>query len=214
VQHRLRDRFDPGWDGRDVRVLAAADVAFPARDRVRAAVVVLSFPDLEIVETVVREGACRFPYVPGLLTFREGPVLLRCFRALRTDPDAVVCDGQGIAHPRRIGLATHLGILLDLPTIGCAKSLLFGDYREPPLERGGRAPILEPGGEVIGCALRTRTATRPVFVSQGHRITLDRSVEILLRVSPRYRIPEPIRLADRMAGGREVESRKSRRSRC
>ena len=178
-----------------MRRVAAADLSFEVgSDRVFAGVVVLSWPGLETVEELTREERAAFPYVPGLLSFREIPALLPLFESLREPPDLVVCDGQGIAHPRRFGLASHLGLLLATPTIGCAKSLLVGAHREPRPARGARARLVVDG-ETRGAALRTRAGVRPVIVSPGHLVSIDESVRWTLALSPRYRVPEPIRRA-------------------
>jgi deoxyribonuclease V len=156
------------------------------------------------VEQVVARAQVRFPYVPGLLSFREIPVLLPCFERLRTPPDLVIVDGQGIAHPRRLGLAAHLGLLLDLPSIGCAKSRLTGHPAgELAPERGARVPLVDRG-ETVGYALRTRAGTSPVFVSTGHRIGLDEAAAWVLACATRFRLPEPTRLAHQAAAGRQI----------
>ena len=164
-----------------------------------AGVIVFRYPGLEEIERVWASGPAEFPYVPGLLSFREGPLLLRAFEKLRSDPDALFIDGQGFAHPRRFGIASHIGILLDKPTIGCAKSLLIGAHRELGPKRGNRA-ALRDRGETIGAALRTRDLVRPVYVSIGHRVSLDEAVRLTLRCSDGYRIPKPTRLADQYVG--------------
>jgi deoxyribonuclease V len=183
----------------DVRTVAGCDVSFPERDVARAAVVVLTWPGLVPVEGVVVEAPVPFPYVPGLLSFREGPVLTQAFRRLSTPPDLVVFDGQGLAHPRRLGLACHMGLVLDLPAIGCAKSLLTGKVEGLRPERGAHAPITDSEGRRLGSALRTRAGVRPVYVSVGHRIGLVSARAWVLRLAPRYRLPETTRWAHRAA---------------
>jgi len=179
----------------DIRIVAGADVSCAkGDDRVYAAVVLMDAESLEVVEEAVYCGRTSFPYIPGLLSFREGPALLRAFGRLRNRPDAVLFDGQGIAHPRGFGLAAHLGLILDVPAVGCAKTRLIGSHGEPGPRRGQSSPLVHDG-RVIGAVLRTRDRVRPVFVSQGHRVSLERSVEIVLRCARRYRIPEPIRRA-------------------
>jgi deoxyribonuclease V len=163
-------------------------------DEVRAAVVVLQLPDLKISEQAVWHGRVEFPYVPGLLSFREAPAVLRALERLSALPDLLMADAQGRAHPRRFGLACHLGVLLDWPTIGVAKSRLYGVHDPLPAERGASSP-LRAGREVLGVALRTRTGSNPVYVSIGHRATLAQAVELVLACAPRYRIPEPTRQA-------------------
>ena len=178
-----------------VRLVAGADVAFSKRDDlVFAAVVLLSWPDCATVATAtaVREGT--FPYVPGLLSFREGPALLDAFGRLAGEPDLLYFDGQGIAHPRRFGLASHLGLVLDRPAIGCAKSRLCGEHAEPGRERGSTAELTD-GGEVIGAAVRTRDGVRPMYVSPGHRIDLPSTVAFTLAACRGFRLPEPTRRA-------------------
>jgi deoxyribonuclease V len=164
------------------------------------AVVVLSYPDFEIVEVQVVTGSLDFPYVPGLLTFREAPLTLAACARLTVRPDLVIVDGQGIAHPRRIGIASHLGLCLDVPTMGCAKSRLLGSYDEPDAAAGSFANLLD-NGEVIGAALRTRSGVKPVFVSIGHRISLPSAIDWVMACCRGYRIPEPTRLAHQAAGG-------------
>ena len=159
-----------------------------------------------MVEQAAVRCRARFPYVPGLLSFRESPAGLTAWGRLRTRPDCLICDGHGYAHPRRFGLACHFGLLVELPTIGCAKSLLVGEYREPGARRGSVAELVHQG-EVIGVALRTRQAVSPVFVSVGHQISLLAAVRTVLACSPKYRIPEPIRQAHALVNRlREAES--------
>jgi deoxyribonuclease V len=165
-----------------------------------AAVVVLSYPDFELVEVQVVTGGLDFPYVPGLLTFREAPLTLAACEKLRVTPDLFIVDGQGVAHPRRIGLASHLGLCLDVPTIGCAKSRLCGEYEEPSVEMGSYTE-LKDNEEVVGAVVRTRSGVRPVFVSVGHKINLSEAIRWTLTCCRGYRIPEPARLAHQAAGG-------------
>ncbi len=195
LQERLRGlvRVTP-FEGRPATV-AGADVAYDKRDRlVFAAVVVMAWDSFKILETAlaVKEGA--FPYVPGLLSFREAPALLEAFGRLKARPDLVFFDGQGIAHPRRLGLASHLGLFLGLPSIGCAKSRLIGEAPEPPRRRGGLSELRD-AGEVIGKVVRTRTGVRPVCVSVGHLVDLPAAVRLTLEASRRFRLPEPARAA-------------------
>jgi deoxyribonuclease V len=177
------------------RLVAGADVS-EKDGSARAAIVVVR--DLEPVEEATAEQPVRFPYVPGLLSFREIPPLLAAWRKLRTRPDVVIVDGQGYAHPRRFGLACHLGVLLGLPTLGCAKSRLIGEFEEPGPQRGSWTPLRDRG-ETIGAALRTQDRTNVVYVSIGHRITLAGSIRVVLACAPRYRLPEPQRLADQLS---------------
>jgi len=183
------------------RYVAGVDVSV---DRIRgwgrAAVVVLSFPSLTVVEVQTADGPVTWPYVPGLLSFREMPLVLSAFTHVETVPDIVFVDGHGIAHPRRLGLASHLGLFLELPTVGCAKSLLCGTHEPPALERGATAPLVD-AGEVVGAALRTRSGVKPVYVSIGHRCGFADAVESVLQCTGRYRLPEPTRRAHLAAGG-------------
>lgn len=176
------------------RTVAGIDVSFPDRDTARAAVVVLRFPDLSPVAQVTADHPVEFPYVPGFLSFREAPAILAALDRLAFWPDLLICDAHGRAHPRRLGLAAHLGVLLDHPTIGCAKSKLCGEYAEPEARRGAYS-WLYADAEIIGAAVRTREHTRPVFVSVGHRVDLPGAIELVLACTTRYRLPEPTRLA-------------------
>jgi deoxyribonuclease V len=178
-----------------VRTVAGLDCAFDKRGGiVLAAAVVLSFPELELIEMATARAALSFPYVPGLLSFREGPACLAAVRGLATTPDLFLIDGQGTAHPRRLGLASHLGLFLDRPTIGCAKSRLIGTFDEPGREKGSSSPLLD-GDEIIGAVVRTRTGVKPLFVSPGHLCSLEDALQWALRCTTRYRLPEPARLA-------------------
>lgn len=202
LQERLRDRVILHRTFRRVRLIAGVDVGV-RNETSRSAVVVLRFPSMEVVESATAERPVEFPYVPGLLAFREVPVVLEAFRKLEARPDLLLVDGHGYAHPRRFGVACHLGVELDLPSIGCGKSLFVGEHREPGARRGARTPLRHKG-EVIGAVLRSRDNVRPIYVSIGHRIDLATAVRIVLRCCTRYRLPEPIRAADHTAGGYEV----------
>jgi deoxyribonuclease V len=182
--------------------IAGVDISVDrVRGVARGAVVVLSYPELKLVETRVVSGKVDFPYVPGLLSFREAPLTLAAFERLETAPDLVLFDGQGIAHPRRLGLAAHLGLFLDTPAIGCAKSRLCGRHDTPGLAPGSYAELVD-GGEVIGAALRTKLGTNPVYVSIGHKIDLEGAIDWVMRCCRGYRLPEPTRLAHLAAGGK------------
>jgi deoxyribonuclease V len=182
-----------------VRHVAGIDVS--VRDDVaRAAIVVLDFEKLTPVDHATATRPATFPYIPGLLAFREGPVLLDVLERVRTMPDLLVFDGQGLAHPRRLGIASHIGVLVDMPSIGCAKSRLCGRHEEPGQEPGCYAPLLDRG-EVIGAVLRTRQRVKPVFVSIGHRVDLGMSIQYVLACCRGYRLPETTRWAHRVAGG-------------
>ncbi|MCK9529656.1 MAG: deoxyribonuclease V [Gammaproteobacteria bacterium] len=184
-----------------VRCVAGVDVGYEQGGAVtRAAVAVLDFPGLGLREQVVARAPTHFPYVPGLLSFREIPAVLEAFAVLESTPDLVLCDGQGLAHPRRFGLACHLGVLLDVATIGAAKSRLLGEHAEVPPQRGAWVPLMDMG-EVIGAVLRTRTNTRPLFVSIGHALDLEEAIHWTLACTPRYRLPETTRAAHRLASG-------------
>lgn len=195
LQKSLASRVDVSTPLGPWRTVAAADVSYNKySDWLYAAVIVVRAGTFEVIERVGVVGKATFPYVPGLLSFREAPVVLDAFRKLATRPDIVLCDGQGIAHPRRIGLASHLGLWLDLPTIGCAKSLLCGTYDEPGPDRGDRSPLVDRG-EVVGSVVRTRSRVSPVYVSPGHRCDLEGAVAVTLATSVKYRLPVPARMA-------------------
>ncbi|MCG5218507.1 deoxyribonuclease V [Streptosporangium sp. KLBMP 9127] len=199
VQERLRplaDLDDPGPD--DVEFVAGLDVAYRSDDELTAAVVVLDARTLEIADQAVVTGHAMFPYVPGLFAFRELPPLLDALDKLTVRPELLVCDGYGVAHPRRFGLACHLGVLTDLPCVGVGKTSFIGRNDPPAPARGAWAPILD-GDEVIGRALRTRDDVKPVYVSQGHRMSLDNACRHILDLTPSFRLPEPIRQADRLS---------------
>ncbi|MDP3879085.1 MAG: deoxyribonuclease V [Dehalococcoidales bacterium] len=183
------------------RFIGGVDLAVgKAREMATAAVIVLSYPDLKLVETRVVRGKLAFPYVPGYLSFREAPLVLAACEELNITPDLFFVDGQGVAHPRRLGLASHLGLFLDTPAIGCAKSLLCGHYEEPGVEPGSYAEIIDRG-EVVGAALRTRPGVKPVYISIGHKIDLKTAIYWTLACCRGYRLPEPARLAHLAAGG-------------
>jgi len=196
IQAELREKLilADGLSG-DIRIVAGADISCTkGDDRVFAAVVLLDAATLEVIEEATYSGRTSIPYIPGLLSFREGPALLQAFGKLRKRPDVALFDGQGVAHPRGFGLAAHMGLLLDVPAIGCAKTRLIGAFAEPGGRRGQRSPLVQDG-KLIGAVVRTKDRVKPVFVSQGHRVSLERAVEIVLQCARRYRIPEPIRRA-------------------
>jgi deoxyribonuclease V len=204
IQDRLRPLLvldDPG--PRAPRTVAGLDVSYAGDGggtaaRLAAAVVVLDYQTLEVVEESVVTGTAAFPYVPGLFAFRELPALVEALRGLNTEPDVLVCDGYGVAHPRRFGLACHLGVLTGLPSFGIAKTPFVGSYEQPANARGSNGPLLD-GDEVVGRVLRTREGVKPVFVSAGHRIDLDTACRHALALSPEFRLPETTRRADRLS---------------
>ncbi len=200
IQDRLRGEVIREADAAEPRLVAGVDISVKPGGFARAAVAVLSFPGLMLVEAKVAEGRPEFPYVPGLLSFREAPLVLAACEQLEVVPDLMLVDGQGIAHPRRFGLASHLGLLLDIPSIGCAKSRLCGEYGIPSRDAGSSAE-LKDNGDIIGVVLRSKTAARPLFVSIGYRIDLAMAVRRVLACCRGYRLPEPTRLAHLVAGG-------------
>lgn len=199
IQHKLRQHVTVASLDAEPEDVAGVDVSVKS-GKARSAVVLLSFPDLEPLEAETAEEATLFPYVPGLLAFREGPVVLAALEKLTTSPDVLIFDAHGLAHPRRMGLATHLGVILDLPSVGCAKSRLCGEYAEPGPEKGSWTRLRD-GDEVIGAVVRTRDNVSPVFVSVGHRVDLETAVSLVLDCAPTYRLPETTRWAHRVAGG-------------
>jgi deoxyribonuclease V len=221
---KIQEDLRVHWKGEDsfgpIRTVAGLDASFVLtgsqalkrptsrwnrlRDANRAigCVVMYCYPEMEEIERAYEILPLEFPYVPGLLSFREIPVLLAALRKLKGMPDLLFCDAHGYAHPRRLGLASHLGVVLDLPTIGCAKSLLIGTHKVPPLKAGSWTPLLDEkaGGERIGAVLRTRAGVKPIYVSQGHRVSLETAIRFTLTVTDGYRIPCPTRDADHFAG--------------
>lgn len=198
LQKELSSRVVLSDDFGELRTIAGCDMSIDvSTESGIGGIIVYSFPDLKEIERRHVVKKLTFPYVPGLLSFREAPVLIDLFAALEHDPDLVVFDGQGIAHPRGIGIATHMGLWLNKPTIGCAKSRLFGLYDEPAPGRGSEAPLKTPSGAAIGTVLRTRDGCRPVFISPGHRISAGSASEIVKRCLDGYRIPKPTREADK-----------------
>lgn len=202
LQNRLA--FDVSRVGSvtEPRFIAGIDVRTPVRSKGRgtAAVVVLEYPSLELVEIKTAVGEIIFPYVPGMLTFREAPLILQAFDQITHTPDLIIVDGQGIAHPRRLGIAAHLGLFFDIPTIGCAKSRLCGTFEEPGLEPGNYTELMDDN-ESIGAVLRTKLNTNPVFVSIGNKIAIEDAIFWVMRCCRGYRLPEPTRLAHLAAGG-------------
>ncbi len=192
---------------RDARLIAGADVSIlKARNQLIAGVVLWDLHDRKVVEQTAIRAEAKFPYVPGLLSFREAPAVLEAFSQLRHTPDVAMFDGQGIAHPRRFGLACHLGVLLNLPSIGCAKSRLIGTCVEPPTERGSWTDLVH-GDEAIGAVLRTRDNVSPLYISIGHRATLQDAIDLVLTCATRYRQPEPTRLAHQLVTAEKTRLR-------
>jgi deoxyribonuclease V len=206
VQRRLAASVQQTRPRAPLRLAAGLDAAF-SRDGEHciAGVVLWDLRERAVVEQRVAMRKLRFPYIPGLLSFREAPSLLAALRKLRRAPDVLLCDGHGWAHPRRFGIACHVGVLTGLPSAGCAKSRLVGSHREPGRERGSQTP-LEDDGEIIGTVLRTRPGVKPVFVSVGHRIDLDSAERLVLDCGGGYRLPEPVRLADRLVAAEKRDS--------
>jgi len=205
LQRELASRVISADTLTSLRWVAGVDVGI-VREVARAAVVVLTYPELTVIECVAAERPVTFPYIPGLLSFREAPVILDALARLSVRPDLLMFDGQGIAHPRRLGIAAHLGVLLDHPTIGCAKSRLSGVYDEPGPERGDHA-WLRDHDEIIGAVLRTRARVKPMFVSVGHKMRLESALEIVLGCGCGYRLPEPTRQAHHFASSLGQEDR-------
>ena len=200
LQNRLAAQVDTQTpiDLDNLELVAGVDVSVK-HDISRAAIVILTYPELSVIEAVTARMPTTYPYISGLLSFREGPVILAAHEKLQHQPDAYIFDGQGIAHPRRIGIASHIGLWLDSPTIGCGKTRLVGWHKPVGPEKGMYQPLWHKG-EQIGVVLRTRTNVKPVYVSVGHRATLETARELVLRCTTRYRLPEPIRAAHRIAG--------------
>ncbi|HLE93817.1 MAG: deoxyribonuclease V [Sulfuricaulis sp.] len=199
LQEQLRTKVITEDMFEKIHTVAGIDVGFEKNGTVtRAAVVVLDFPGLTLREQVIARRPTRFPYVPGYLSFREAPAALAALKKLRTRPDLVLCDGQGLAHPRRFGLACHLGLLANIPSIGVAKSRLIGTHEKVPEKRGCWRPLVD-NGEMIGVVLRTRTGVKPVYVSVGYGISLTTAIAYVMHCTTRYRLPETTRLAHKLA---------------
>ena len=200
LQARLAARVSTEDALPDVETVAGIDVGFDGPDTARAAVVVLRLRDLRPVDYALAREPVRFPYVPGLLSFRECPVILKALDQLQQTPDLLLCDGQGIAHPRGLGVASHLGLETGLPAVGVAKSRLVGEHGPVPEEKGGWTPLRYQGRE-IGAVLRTRAGVKPLFISPGHRISLPTAIDYVMACVTRYRLPETTRHAHRLASG-------------
>lgn len=199
LQQTLRKQIITTNQFGDINWVAGVDVGFEdSGNTTRAAIAVLRFPDLQLHEQTIARRPTTFPYIPGLLSFREVPAVLDALEKLNTLPDLLLCDGQGTAHPRRFGIACHLGLLTNLPSIGVAKSLLVGKHAEVPDEKGAWQ-TLEHKGEVIGAVLRTRPKTKPLYISPGHRVSLQTAIDYVLRCTTKYRLPETTRFAHKLA---------------
>ncbi len=203
LQIDLRKRLVLTWDDRPVTTVGGVDVSVKP-ETARAAIVVLRYPELKPVEGVTADAPLVFPYIPGLLSFREGPAVLAAWNELQNKPDLLMFDGQGIAHPRGMGIASQMGLWLDRPTIGVAKSRLYGRHEEVGLRRGDRADLLDKNGNVIGAVLRTREKTNPLYISPGHLMDVKHAVEFVLACCTGYRLPEPTRWAHKVAGGEKL----------
>ena len=190
----------------DVHRVAGVDVGFEDAGQItRAAVAVLSFPDLQLQEQAIARRPTTFPYIPGLLSFREVPAVLAALENLNSAPDLLLCDGQGTAHPRRFGIACHLGLLTNIPAIGVAKSLLVGNHAEVPDEKGAWQPLQHKGAR-IGAVLRTRPKTKPLYISPGHRVSLETAIDYVLRCTTKYRLPETTRFAHKLASNTPADA--------
>lgn len=209
IQQGLRSRVSTERTFGQVSTVAGVDVSI--KDGVaRAAIVVLSYPGLTPLDYSLAELPAEFPYIPGLLAFREAPAVLAALDKLKAEPDLFIFDAQGLAHPRRLGLATHLGVIIDKPAIGCAKSRLCGSHHEPGSERGSFAHLYDGdeaacASEIIGAVVRTRTGVSPLYVSIGHQVDLPAAIEYVLGCCTKYRLPETTRYAHRVAGGERLQ---------
>jgi len=210
IQRQLRGKVSKERSFGEVHTVAGVDVGFKG-EVARAAVVVLSYPELQPLDYSVAELPVEFPYIPGLLSFREGPSVLAALEKLTTEPDLFIFDAQGLAHPRRMGLASHIGIIIDRPSIGCAKSRLCGTHHQPGPERGSYVHLYDDG-EIIGAVVRTRTGVKPLYVSIGHRIDLESAIEYVLGCCRNHRLPETTRYAHRVAGGERLQIKASQPS--
>ncbi len=212
-QARLRDELVIEGECRDIHIVAGADVSFEKDgNRIFAAVVVMDTNTFEVVDSAHHSMITSFPYIPGLLSFREGPAIIKAFENLKITPQAIIFDGQGIAHQRRFGLASHLGLILRIPSVGCAKTRLVGEFGELSREKGSTTPLTlnsepssETSGELTGYVVRTKNGVKPLFVSPGNMISHQGAVDIVLSSTGKYRLPEPIRAAHNLANKLRVE---------
>ena len=203
VQKELRSRLILTWDGRPVATIGGVDLSIKT-ETARAAIVVLRYPELTPLEGVLADAPLVFPYIPGRLAFREGPAVLAAWNELKNKPDLLMFDGQGIAHPRGIGIAAQMGLWLERPTIGVAKSRLYGRHEEVGPQRGDRTDLIDKGGNVIGTVMRTREKTNPLYVSPGHLMDVEHATQFVLNCAAGYRLPEPTRWAHKVAGGENL----------
>jgi deoxyribonuclease V len=196
VQQQLRDQVICKDDFTEIKSVAGVDVGFEAGGTItRAAIAVLSWPDLQRLESAIARQPTCFPYIPGFLSFREVPAVIDALNQLKNLPDLLLCDGQGLAHPRRLGIACHLGLLVNIPSIGVAKSRLIGHHAELSQDRGAWQPLIDKE-EIVGAVLRTRAQTNPLYISSGHRISLETAIAYVMGCTTRYRLPETTRWAD------------------
>jgi len=203
LQKELREQLVLTWDNRVVNTIGGVDVSIKP-EIARAAIVVIRFPDLTPIEGVTADAPLVFPYIPGLLSFREGPAVLAAWEKLKHKPDLLMFDGQGIAHPRGIGIASQMGLWLERPTIGVAKSRLYGTHEEVGPNRGDHVKLLDRKGNVIGTVIRLREKTNPLYISPGHLIDVKHATEFVLACAAGYRLPEPTRWAHKVAGGEKL----------
>lgn len=208
LQAEMRERLILHWDDRPVNTIGGVDVSIKD-EFTRAAIVILRYPDLTPLESSVEDAPLVFPYIPGLLSFREGPAILAAWSKLQTKPDLLMFDGQGIAHPRGIGIASHMGLWLERPTIGVAKSRLFGLHSEVGPKRGDRADLLDKNKNLIGTVLRSREKTNVLYISPGHLIDVGHATQFVLQCMTGYRLPEPTRWAHKVAGGETLPGEKT-----
>jgi deoxyribonuclease V len=207
-QHELYQRLRSEPLPHEPQFIAGCDSSFPTPDTILSVFVVLKYPSLELVEKVYNYGPVPLPYIPGLLSFREAPNVIQAFAKLKQHPDVIMVDGHGIAHPRRMGIAAHLGVLLDMPTFGVAKNKLTGTFAEPGPTKGDRSPLTDAKtGEVLGEVMRSKDKVLPLFVSAGHRCDLATATRLTYNCLRRYKLPEPTRLADHWAEGFKREVR-------
>jgi deoxyribonuclease V len=198
IQEQLSSKVITKDQLNKVNYIAGVDVAYAKHsDKIIASVVTLDSKTLNVVDSVTVESTSEFPYISGLFSFRELPALIEALSKLKHTPDLIVCDGHGYSHPRRFGLACHLGLLFNIPTIGCGKTLLLGQYDQPEQQRGASAPLID-NHEVIGSVLRTQSNIKPVYVSVGHRVSLETACDWILKLTPKYRLPETTRQADQL----------------